>query len=235
MHIQTIGSGSSGNCYLIKGSATSLLLEAGISYKKMQKAVKFKTSQIKGVLVTHEHLDHAKHVREYMNNGLDVYMTQGTRDALKLDNNYRLKIIKERNAFKVDDFKILPFEAVHDAAEPVGFVIANGDNKLLYATDTKYIKYQIPGLTHIMLEANHEYEYMMQNVQDGVIHQSLANRIMDSHMSLETAIKYLSKIDTSKLKEVMLIHLSDTNSRRNYFKEKIQGATGVLVTVAKGE
>jgi len=114
-------------------------------------------------------------------------------------------------------------------------VISNEDNKLLYATDTKYIKYQIPGLTHIMLEANHEYEYMMQNVEDGVLHQSLANRIMDSHMSLETAIKYLSKIDKSKLKEIMLIHLSDTNSRKNYFKEKIQGATGVLVTVAKGE
>lgn len=235
MNIQTIGSGSSGNCYLIKGSSTSLLIEAGISYKRMQKAVRFRTLQIKGVLVTHEHLDHAKYVREYMNNGLDVYMTQGTKDALELEPHYRLKVIKERNAFKVNDFKILPFEAVHDAAEPVGFVIANEDNKLLYATDTKYIKYHIPGLTHIMLEANHEYEYMMQNVEDGVLHQSLANRIMDSHMSLETAIKYLSKIDKSKLKEIMLIHLSDTNSRKNYFKEKIQGATGVLVTVAKGE
>lgn len=235
MDIQTIGSGSSGNCYLIKGSATSLLLEAGISYKRMQKAVRFRTSQIKGVLITHEHLDHAKHVKEYMNNGLDVYMTQGTKDALELEPHYRLKVIKKRNAFKVDEFNILPFEAVHDAAEPVGFVIANGDNKLLYATDTKYIKYQIPGLTHIMLEANHEYEYMMQNVEEGVLHQSLANRIMNSHMSLETAIKYLSKIDKSKLKEIMLIHLSDTNSRKNYFKEKIQGATGALVTVAKGE
>lgn len=234
MLIKTIGSGSSGNCYQVSSGNSCVLLDAGVPFKKVQNAIKFKTSSVKGVLVTHNHLDHAKYVKEYMNNGLAVYMTQGTKDALELEPHYRLKVIKERNAFKVNDFNILPFEAVHDAAEPVGFVIANGDNKLLYATDTKYIKYQIPELTHIMLEANHEYEYMMQNVQDGVIHQSLANRIMDSHMSLETAIKYLSKIDTSKLKEVMLIHLSDTNSRRNYFKEKIQGATGVLVTVAKG-
>ena len=73
MIIQTIGSGSDGNCYLLKGSSPAyLLLDAGISFKQMQKAIKFQTTKIKGVLITHEHLDHAGYIKDYIKNGLDI-------------------------------------------------------------------------------------------------------------------------------------------------------------------
>lgn len=235
MLIKTFGSGSSGNCYLLQSGSSNLVLDAGIPFKKLQIGMKFKTSDINGVLVTHCHLDHAKYVKEYLNNGLEVYMTKGTKEALKLDNHYLLKTIKPLQMFKVDKFNIIAFESVHDAAEPVNFLIQINGNKLVYATDTKYIKYKFDGLTHLMIEANYDYEYMEQNVDDGVLHESLAKRIMNSHMSIDTAIDYLNKLDQSKLKEIHMIHLSETNSKHKEFKERLQRTTGAVVKIAKGE
>ena len=235
MKIKTFGSGSSGNCYLIQSGSSNLILDAGIPFKKLQKGMKFKTSDINGVLVTHEHLDHAKYVKEYMQNGLEIYMTEGTKTALQLEDNYLLNVIQPLQAFKINAFNVLAFESIHDAIEPVNFLIQAKDNKLVYATDTKYIKYKFDGLTHLMIEANYDYEYMEQNVDDGVLHVSLAKRIMNSHMSIDTAIDYLNKLDQSKLKEIHMIHLSETNSKHKEFKERLQRATGAVVKIAKGE
>lgn len=232
MDIQTIGSGSSGNCYKVSDGHTAILLEAGIQFQKIQQAVKFKTRQIKGVLITHEHLDHAGHVKDYMKHGMNVFMTPGTKEALEL-NHYRLFTVEYKQPFKIGSLTIMPFETEHDVAEPCGYLIkSDNGSKLLFATDTYYIKYRFPGITHMLLEVNHDYEYMMDNVKKGVIHQGLANRIMKSHLNLENAIKYLQSSDLSQLKEIHLIHLSNNNSKANEFKEKIQAVTGVSVKIA---
>lgn len=238
MDIQTIGSGSSGNCYKISDGSTAILLEAGIKFETVQQALNFKTRQIKAVFVTHEHGDHVgnqgKFVKDFLKHGLNVYMTKGTQDALRLQ-HHRLTTIQYREAITVGTLAILPFETDHDAAEPCGFLIkSKNGSKLLFATDTYYIKYAFKGLTHMMLEVNHDYEYMMQNVEKGIIPKSLANRIMRSHMNLENAVKYLQAIDLSQLQEVHMIHLSGNNSKGKEFKEKIQEVTGVPVKIAGG-
>lgn len=234
MEILTIGSGSSGNCYRIKGVATSLLLEAGITYKRVKKALNFKTRDVQAVLITHEHLDHAKYAQDFLKHGIDVYMTAGTKEALSLQDHYRLHILQAHIATRIGEFIILPFEAIHDAKEAVNFLIANEESNLLYATDTQYIKYRIPNLTHIMLEANYSHTLLQENIDDGIIHRMLGNRIMNSHMSLESAVDYLEKIDKTQLREVHLIHLSSTNSDTEEFKKIIQKTTGAIVSVAKG-
>lgn len=234
MDIKTIGSGSSGNCYLLKSSrSATLLLDAGIPFKDMQKAIKFKTSGIEGVLITHEHLDHAGYVKEYLNNSLDVYMTKGTKEALQLKDHYRLHTIDIKKPFMINDFKIMAFDIIHDAKEPCAYLIETGEHKLLYATDTKLIKYKIPGLTHIMLEANYEYNILKENVDNGTVIKSLQRRIMDNHMSLDTAIHYLNHIDKSKLEKILIIHLSKDNAKKNYFKERLQQETGTIIKIAE--
>ena len=233
MIIQTIGSGSDGNCYLVKGGSPAyLLLDAGISFKQMQKAIKFQTTKIKGVLITHEHLDHAGYIKDYIKNGLDIYMTAGTKKVLQLPDHYRINVIDIKKPFNIADFKIMAFDTVHDAAEPCGYIIQAGDKKLLYATDTKYIKYKIPNLTHIMLEANYEYNILQDNVKADMVNKSLARRITDNHMSLDTAIEYLRKIDTSKLENIIVIHLSKNNAKKGYFKERLQKEVGTVVKIA---
>ena len=233
MNIKTIGSGSDGNCYLVKGSdSSSLLLDAGISFKEMQKAIKFKTFSIKGVLITHEHMDHAGYIKEYMKNGLEIYMTQGTKDALQLPDDYRIHVIDIKKPFVIDEFKIMAIDTIHDAKEPCGFVIGFENKKLLYATDTMYLKYKIPNLTHIMLEANYEYDLLQERIESGEIVQSLGSRIMKTHMSLDTAIKYLNSIDKSKLETIIIIHLSKNNAKWNLFKERLQSETGKIIKLA---
>ena len=233
MNIKTVGSGSEGNCYLVEGNRdSSLLLDAGVSFKLMQKAIKFKTFSIKGVLITHEHMDHAGYIKEYMKNGLEIYMTQGTKDALQLPDDYRIHVIDIKKPFVIDDFKIMAIDTIHDAREPCGYVISHEDKKLLYATDTMYLKYKIPNLTHIMLEANYEYDLLQERIESGEIVQSLGNRIMKTHMSLDTAIKYLNSIDKSKLETIIIIHLSKGNAKRNHFKERLQSETGKIIKLA---
>lgn len=234
MNIKTIGSGSSGNCYyLTSDSSASLLLDAGIPFKKMQKAINFKTSSLSGVLVTHEHLDHAGYVKEYLDNSIEVFMTKGTQEALQLPSHYCLNIIDIKKPFMLDEFKIMAFDIIHDAKEPCGFLIESGQDRLLYATDTKLIKYEFQKLTHIMLEANYDYKILKDNVENEIVNKSLSRRIMDNHMSLDTAIDYLSKIDLTHMKEIIIIHLSNDNARKNYFKERLQKATGRIVKIAE--
>lgn len=234
MDIQTIGSGSSGNCYLIKDNQTSILLEAGIKFEKVQQALNFKTRQIKGVFCSHEHGDHSKYTKDYLKAGLNCYMTPGTKDALNL-NHHRLFTLNYRQTTRIGSLVIMPYETQHDVAEPCGYLIqSDNGSKLLFATDTYLIKYRFPKLTHILLEVNHDYDYMMERVESGALHKALANRIMKSHLNLENAIKYLKASDLSQLKEIHLIHISKDNGLKHRFKDEIQKVTGVPVKIAGG-
>lgn len=113
----------------------------------------------------------------------------------------------------------IAFDIDHDANEPVGFLLQSVHGyKVLYVTDTKYLKYKFKGLTHMMLEVNYVYEQMQQNIKDGIVHNALANRIMQSHFSLENAIGLLKANDLSKLQEIHLIHLSNNNSNATHIK-----------------
>lgn len=166
-----------------------------------------------------------------MDAGIECYATLGTLKALNVT-SHRLNVIKSRKVFRVGSWQILPFEIEHDVAEPVGFLMKSDNGfKVLYVTDTKYLKYKFNGITHMLLEVNFIYEQMQQNVEDGVIHQALANRIMDSHFSLEYATQFLKANDLSELQEIHLIHLSSNNSNAHFIKEQIQAVSGVPVYV----
>ena len=158
-------------------------------------------------------------------------MTSGTHLAINIE-NHRIYTIKAKQELRIGTWSILPFDIEHDAAEPVGFLLQSAHGyKVLYITDTKYLKYKFKGITHMMLEVNYIYEQMQQNVKDGKLHNALANRVMQSHFSLEHAIGMLRANDLSKLQEVHLIHLSSNNSNATHIKQSIQKETGVPVYI----
>lgn len=239
--IKVIGSGSSGNCYLANINGTKILLEAGLPFKVIQKALKFKTSDISACLVTHEHMDHSKSVKDLMNAGIDVFMSEGTCIALseKIDiHSHRIKILEKRpNGNYIDYWKenihLFPFGAVHDVNEPVNFLIQDRMTKerLMFVTDTAYLKYKIPAVDVLMVECNYVKSILDKKVEEGKVHVSLRNRIVKNHMSLETLLEALKVADLSRLKKVYVLHLSDSNSDERLILESIQKVTGVEVEV----
>jgi len=167
-----------------------------------------------------------------MRAGIDCYMSQGTAEALEVS-GHRVHIIKARQQFRIGTWTILPFDTQHDAQEPLGFLLANqAGDKLLYATDTYYIKYKFRGLTHIMIECNYAADILKTNVKAGLVEQALKNRILKSHFSLENVKNFLKANDLSKIQEIWLLHMSDGNSDEARFKREIQELTGKMVFVA---
>jgi phosphoribosyl 1,2-cyclic phosphodiesterase len=231
--ITPLASSSKGNCYHVTDGKTALLLEAGIRYKDIQRALNFQVSSIAGCLISHEHGDHGKSAAEVMKAGIDVYASQGTLDALGLS-GHRAKPIKAKQQFQVATWTILPFDVQHDVAEPLGFLLANrtGD-KLVFATDTYYIRYRFQGLTHIMVECNYSLRILDENIAAGRVPAVMKKRLLKSHFSLEHVKDFLRANDLSKVQEIWLLHLSDNNSDAALFKREIQELTGKQVFIAQ--
>ena len=230
MEIKIIGSGSSGNCYIISDGYTKLMLDCGLPYKTILKGIGFAPFEIAGCLITHSHGDHVKGAKDLMRyTGIKFYMSKGEQTAARL----KCYNAVHKEVFEIGTFQVLPFSVHHDTPEPLGYCVKSlkTDEKLLYFTDTYYIDYRIPELTHIICECNYSKEILQKNVNSGIVNKALAQRLLFSHMSLEHLIEYFKQNDTSKLKQVWLCHLSDANGDENVFKTEIQKATGAEVYV----
>jgi phosphoribosyl 1,2-cyclic phosphodiesterase len=232
INIQVIGSGSKGNAYLLDDGNTKILLECGVTFKELQIATEFQMSKVAGSVLTHSHLDHCKGIKDILKAGIDVFTSQGTIDELGIEHN-RLKAVEVKKPFKIGTFQVMAFDVQHDTSSPFGFLImTQAGDKLLFATDTYYIRYKFPGLTHILLETNYSEDIINRNVDLGRCAPSLRKRIRQSHMSLETALEFFKVNDLSKVEEIYLIHLSDSNSDEQLFKKEVQKATGKPVFIA---
>lgn len=235
MRLKVLGSSSSGNCYLIEvNNYEKLILDAGVNFKSVQKELKFNFEGIEGVLVTHEHMDHLKYATNFALNGINIYASAGTFKKQNLV-GHRFKIIKALQQFEIGNFKILPFDTQHDAEEPLGFLIQHKitGEKLLYATDTYYIKYKFNRLNYLLLECNYNQEIAKENVRNGVINKTRYTRLLESHFSLENVIKFLKSNDLSFAKHIVLCHLSDTNSNQYIMQNKVYEETKIPITIAR--
>jgi len=231
IEITALASSSKGNCYRVTDGKTPILLECGIRFKDIQKGFNFRMSEVSGCLITHEHGDHSKSVRDVIKAGIDVYASQGTFNALNLSGHH-VKTVRAKEQFKLGTWTILPFDVQHDVSEPLGFLLANqAGEKLLFATDTYYIKYRFSGLTHIMVECNYSINILNENIAAGRVPKVMKHRLLKSHFSLEHVKDFLKANDLSKVKEIWLLHLSDNNSDAELFKREIQGLTGKMVFV----
>jgi len=228
MNIRCFSSGSKGNCYLINNE---LLIECGISYKELQKALNFDFSRISGCLVSHFHADHSKCFRELLKNGIDCYMSDGTMAALNAHGLCFLYSVKSGKGCRIQDYYILPFETEHDADESLGFLIYREGERLLYITDSYYCKYKFIGLNFIMIECNYSLDILNANIESGRIPEAMKHRLLKSHFSLENVKKFLTANDLSQVQQIYLIHLSDSNSNADGFQREIHELTGKEVIV----
>ena len=231
-----LASSSKGNAYFVTDGVTQLLLECGISWKEIQRGLNFKTSEIQGCLISHGHLDHCKAARDVMKAGIDIYANPETLAAISPAGEYRHRWyqVNYGQQIHIGTFIVKGFELQHDVPN-TGYLLYSTatKEKLAFITDSYYCKYTFTGLTHIMLEVNHSYEILDRNVANGSLPVAQKKRLIQSHMSLENAKKFLQANDLSKVQEVWLIHCSSANSDPERFIREIKELTGKPTYVAE--
>jgi len=231
MQVKILGSSSKGNCYIIDNS---LILDAGVNIKDIKKALDFDFTGIKGCLLTHEHMDHAKSINSLALAGINIYSSKGTFEALKI-NNHKTHEIAHLKQFTLGGYVILPFDVQHDVREPLGFLIKkiSTGEKLLFATDTYYLKYKFKDLNYIFIECNYSDKILQENHNNEKIHPVYAKRVKKSHMSLENLKDFFTSNNLSKCNKIVLLHLSSQNSDSEIFKKEISEQTGIETVIAR--
>lgn len=224
MELCSIASGSSGNCIYAGTDHCHVLVDAGISGKRIEAGLNeigLKTAEMDGILVTHEHSDHIKSLgvlaRKY---GLPMYATQGTIDAIKeksaigkVDESL-FRVIHPEENFTIGDMRISPVPTSHDAAEPVAYMMYQGDKSMGIITDLgkydNYIVDKLQGLDVLLLEANHDVHML----QAGTYPYQLKRRILGDrgHLSNDLSGQLLGKVLHDGFKKVILGHLSKENN-----------------------
>jgi len=234
MELKIIGTGSQGNAYILSNGNEALLIECGVNINDIKKALDFDLSKVVGCIVTHEHGDHYKSIQKVLDLGINVYASQGTFNCEKFPSSgHRRKVIKAKQQFKVGNFTIMPFEINHDVAEPLAFLISHPDCGItLFMTDTVYTKYVFPPLNNLIVEVNYDKEIIDEKYSQNSNNSFLRDRIINSHFSLENLKNMLLANDLTKVNNIVLIHLSDSNSNEKQFQKEVSDLTGKNVTVA---
>jgi phosphoribosyl 1,2-cyclic phosphodiesterase len=227
----SIASGSSGNCYIIRSSSHSALIELGIPWKKILPAINFKASELDFAAVTHPHGDHSKSVKDALKAGVDVYLSSPTAEALGVSGHHRIHILEAGKQQTIESWTVLPFDLAHDVPT-LGFVISDGEDKLLFIPDTEYINNRFEGITILVIEANHNEDLLSQNIVNGTIPGEVGRRVRRTHLSIEVVKDFIRANNFSRLKEAHLIHLSDSNSNEAAMKKDMQELLGIPIYVA---
>jgi len=221
-------SGSSGNLYTVTAAnGQRVIIDVGLTWKKVLKALDYDLSGIQGVFPDHAHLDHSKSTFDALESGLDVYANESTLVKHEALNHYNAHLIKGGDKIELDDFKVLCFDVNHDVP-CVGFVIQEIVTKetMLFATDTAFLKqkFEIP-FDIVAIECSYEKDWLQKRVDSGDIHEAVAKRLLMSHFEKSNCMKYLKeKVDLSRCRELHLLHLSGDNidherTRREFEEE----------------
>lgn len=236
--IITVASGSSGNCYIVEtayngGLRERLIIDAGVPFNAVKRALKFDLRNLNGCLISHEHNDHALYAKQVAEQRIGIYATQGTLQNITLP-EYALCVgVATKEPFNIGSFNVMAFRTEHDAAQPCGFLIDCPDgNRIVFATDTYYLKYKFPNVNIYMIECNYEEMILRRNIKDGTVPLSVGNRVRRSHMSLAQCCTFLTSNDLTKTKAILLLHLSKDNSNAAKFVDKVEKVTGKPTFVA---
>lgn len=233
MKLHVLGSNSKGNGYILEGKSQTLLLECGLPLKDMKESLGFKLTMIVGGLVSHLHGDHSKYAKDCLKNGIPLWMNQETANHVTNgEHSSIVNIIEAGKQYTIGEFKVIPFSVKHDVPT-FGFLIHHEEMGLCaFITDTHYIPNTFKGLNQILIEANYEERILNENYIDGKIDSTRYQRVLRSHMSLETTVEALKKNNLKGVQNIVLIHLSPRNSDADLFKSKVVEATGKNVHIA---
>lgn len=226
-----IGSSSKGNGYVLNGTTEALCIEAGTKLIETKKALGFNLQKVRGCIVTHQHNDHSRYVKEYADTGIRVLALADVLEAKGITRNGMA--ITLGNVYKLGGFVVMPFAVQHDVP-CVGYVIQHPEcGKVVFITDTYACQYRFKGVNHYLLEANYSDNILNWNIASGTVSPAMRDRLLTSHFEIGNSVRFLLTSDRSQLQKVVLIHLSSGNSDEAEFVKKVREATGKQIYAAK--
>lgn len=222
MRFASLGSGSAGNASLVQVGNTLLMLDCGYSVKEtIHRLDRLDTlpDALSGVLITHEHDDHAKGAFKFAaKHDIPVWLTYGTYQMcqryLPASAELTIHFIEDYATFSIGDVEVQPYPVPHDAREPAQFVFSDGAKRLGVLTDvgktTPYIEQVLSACDALMLECNHD----LAMLKNGPYARALKDRVSGvlGHLDNQSAASILSRLDNSKLKHLVAMHLSAKNN-----------------------
>jgi hypothetical protein len=229
MKVHLFNSSSAGNSFALESNNKLLILEAGIKLNKLLrhlKKIEYDISDIEAVLISHEHKDHSGFVKEYHDHGLQVFCSDKVRQIYDLHHSLLIT-----NHFSTLTFKIAPLKGYHDVESYLFYIESKIDHEnCFFIIDSVKTDALLCDLNHIIIEANYSDDLIIGKI----LGSKYLNRVINSHMSLENAIKYVndSVKNSEWLPKVYLVHLSDNNSHQDFFIEKFKKETGIMPKIA---
>ena len=223
MKLRCLGSGSSGNCYLLTASnGETLIIDPGVPIKEIKKALNWDISCVVGAVCTHHHADHAKSVKDLELMGIRVYKPYEQFPVLEFNNASDWSI----QSFELTDKDRRFMHTNTDGSECIcyGFLLTHSEmGRLLYITDTELIKWRFRNVNQILVEANYSKEIIKKDNPN-------YEHVCRGHMELETTLEFLKANKGPDLRNVVLLHLSDNNSDAEMFAAKeVVGMADVYV------
>lgn len=210
MKLKVLGSGSSGNCYILDNEDECLILDAGVPIDVVKQALDFNIKKIVGVVASHSHKDHANYIDSFEKMGIKVFKPYA---------------INRNPEFK-GNFKVKCFPLVHDVP-CFGFWVEHPEmGRLIYATDTQYIKWKFKDINYFLVEANYDSDSLNRQ-------ENKAKHVIEGHMSINTTCEFLKANVNEMTQKVILCHLSEDIIDVDSFINKAKKVVSCPIEIAK--
>jgi phosphoribosyl 1,2-cyclic phosphodiesterase len=248
LRFASLGSGSQGNALVAEAGRTRVMLDCGFALAETEARLAragLAPSELAGVIVTHEHGDHADGVFPFARrHAIPVWMTYGTfaalRDAGASAEACAVHLVDSQRAFSIGDLLAQPFTVPHDAREPVQYVLSDGARRLGVLTDagcaTAHIQANLSGCEALVLECNYDPGMLEGGSYPPSVKARIASRL--GHLDNATSGEILAALDRSRLRHVIAAHLSQANNTPQLARAALSRALGCepeLISVASQE
>lgn len=225
MRLKCLGSSSAGNCYLLQAeSGETLILDCGIPIKEIKKGLNWNVKDVVGAICTHQHSDHNKSLKDFINMGIPVFAPYLSLESMKMETEFNIRMF---------DLTTIDGSWTHTNADgtacPIfGFLITHKEmGRMLYITDCEVIKWKFKDINHILLGVNYDKDLVDTD-------NPKANHVFRGHLSIDTACDFVKANYSDSLQNVIMCHLSSENADKDSFIEKMKNAVnGANVDVAE--
>ena len=222
--LKVVGSGSKGNCYIIQTSTSTLILELGVRWKEVLKALNYDISNVAAALASHIHTDHSKSIPDALKYNIPIYSNQSVAGWYE-----GVKALKPKVNYKIGDFKVMPLEVEHNCLNFAYIIQHDEFGKLMFCTDAVRFPYKVKGINHMLIEANYSNDVVIDNLCNN--YDIMSHN--ENHMEIGETLNAVSNNYSDELNNIVLIHLSQFQSDFNDFSDKIVQQVGIQPIMAE--
>lgn len=206
MEYALLASGSSGNCTLIKSHGHLVMVDVGLGIREIKEKLSFlgeSYNQIEAFFITHEHIDHVKSLKS-----VDINKIYTSRGTWPVGSENTLEYFQQ---YSIAGFKVTPIPLSHDAKNPIGYIFDDGEEKMVYMTDTGYVKKDyfqyITNANHYIFESNHDIRMLLQTNRPFMLKKRILSD--EGHLSNDDAAEILTKVIGTNTQSIVLAHISE--------------------------